>query len=244
MTTSEFSNEFDVLINAYANNNAIGDSYDKNNLAFDEYEKSIFLTKAQEEILLSYYNGTNSNQIGFEATEEIRRYLSDLNTHVTIDSTETDNSIKKGSLISNTKISDKCFKIPENLWFITLETLTLQSTNECLNGKQLEVIPITQDEYNNVINNPFRGITNNRALRLDVEKGQLEIICKYDSYTYRIYYLSRPTPIILTDLGDLSINNISTKTECSINENLHKTILNRAVQLAIASKIGYRTSQQ
>ena len=106
-------------------------------------------------ILLSYYNGTNSNQIGFEATEEIRRYLSDLNTHVTIDSTETDNSIKKGSLISNTKISDKCFKIPENLWFITLETLTLQSTNECLNGKQLEVIPITQDEYNNVINNPF-----------------------------------------------------------------------------------------
>ena len=86
MTTLEFSNEFDLLINAYANNNAFGDSYDKNNLAFDEYEKSIFLTKAQEEIIIDLYNGKNPFGDSFEKTEEIRRYESDLiKTYTTTD---------------------------------------------------------------------------------------------------------------------------------------------------------------
>lgn len=42
MTTQEFSNEFDVLYNNIMSNQAPG---------LDEYEKSVFLTKAQSEIL-------------------------------------------------------------------------------------------------------------------------------------------------------------------------------------------------
>jgi hypothetical protein len=41
MTTEEMSNQFDILINAYSQ-----DSQDL--LAFNEYEKSVFLTEAQE----------------------------------------------------------------------------------------------------------------------------------------------------------------------------------------------------
>ena len=40
MTTEEFSNEFDVLLN----------SYSSGGVEFNEYEKSIFLTKAQEDL--------------------------------------------------------------------------------------------------------------------------------------------------------------------------------------------------
>ena len=47
MTTQEFSNEFDVLYNNIMSNQAPG---------LDEYEKSVFLTKAQSEILINYFN--------------------------------------------------------------------------------------------------------------------------------------------------------------------------------------------
>ena len=47
MTTQEFSNEFDVLYNNIMSNQAPG---------LDEYEKSVFLTKAQLEILKNYFN--------------------------------------------------------------------------------------------------------------------------------------------------------------------------------------------
>lgn len=47
MTTQEFSSEFDILYNNIMSNAAPG---------LDEYEKSVFLTKAQEEILKNYFN--------------------------------------------------------------------------------------------------------------------------------------------------------------------------------------------
>ena len=47
MTTQEFSNEFDVLYNNIMSNAAPG---------LDEYEKSVFLTKAQNEVLKNYFN--------------------------------------------------------------------------------------------------------------------------------------------------------------------------------------------
>ena len=68
MTTEEFSNEFDILLNSYS-------SKDNQSVNIDEYEKSVFLTKAQEDLIISAYNGKNSTYDAFEKTEEIRRYL-------------------------------------------------------------------------------------------------------------------------------------------------------------------------
>ena len=65
MTNTEFSNEFDVLYNSITSNQAPG---------LDEYEKSVFLTKAQSEILREYFNsrvdGTNG---GFDGSQK-RQY--------------------------------------------------------------------------------------------------------------------------------------------------------------------------
>ena len=58
MTIQEFSNEFDVLYNNIMSNQAPG---------LDEYEKSVFLTKAQNEILKNYFNPKgNKYQEGFD----------------------------------------------------------------------------------------------------------------------------------------------------------------------------------
>lgn len=58
MTTEEFSNEFDTLLNSYAlSPNKYGMESSPLTIELDEYEKSVFLTKAQEDIVISLYNG-------------------------------------------------------------------------------------------------------------------------------------------------------------------------------------------
>ena len=225
MTTLEFSNEFDVLTNAF------GDSYDKNNLAFDEYEKSIFLTKAQEEIIIDLYNGKNPFGDSFEKTEEIRRYLNDLiKTYTTTDRKVGYTGLSKSSVF---------FELPDDLWFITYESVNLKDDRlGCRSGENISVIPVTQDEYHRIRKNPFRGANERKALRLDLSNKVVEIVSKYNVESYLVRYLSRPVPIILTNLADdLSINDISIKTECELNPVIHRAILERAVKLAIISKV-------
>ena len=77
MTLQEFNTNFDLLYNNIASNQAPG---------LDEYEKSVFLTKAQEELVISLYDGRNSSGESFENTEEARRSLSSLvKTYTTTD---------------------------------------------------------------------------------------------------------------------------------------------------------------
>lgn len=66
MTNEEFSNEFDTLINSNSTIKPFG--IDSTLLEFDEYEKSMFLTKAQDEIVESLYTGKLIGD-SFEETE-------------------------------------------------------------------------------------------------------------------------------------------------------------------------------
>ena len=69
MTVSEFSNQFDVLVSSYTRFRDFDDREPRDTIEFDEYEKSLYLTKAQEELVLSLYNGRNSSALSFEETE-------------------------------------------------------------------------------------------------------------------------------------------------------------------------------
>ena len=61
------------------------------------------------------------------------------------------------------------------------------------------------------------------------------------SATYKIRYVQRPDPIVLINLPDgLSIDGITTEKDCTLNPILHMDILNKAVELAIATR-GYNT---
>lgn len=229
MTTEEFSNEFDTLLNSYSTIEAFGKT--PSTVELDEYEKSVFLTNAQEEIVIDMYNGKNPFGDSFERTEEIRRYLSTLiKTYITTDKKVGYTGLSKSSVF---------FELPDDLWFITYESVNLKDDGlGCMNGEDISVIPITQDEYHRIGKNPFRGTNERRALRLDLSGKVVEIISKYNVRSYLIRYLSRPTPIVLTDLvNNLSINDISVKTECELNPVIHRAILERAVKLAIISRV-------
>ena len=232
MTTTEFSQAFDAQISAY------NESFDLNaldkGLSFGEYEKSIFLTRAQDELVLSFYSGKNSYNEGFENTEEVRRYLSQL--VVTTKIREDKNGSKT---LVKVHPNSHFFRLPPDLWFITYESLQLiESDNPCTSNASIEVKPVTQDELHKLLKNPFRGVTQRRALRLDISEGRVEIISALNNISsYTVRYVKEPLPIILDDFSEeIDIKGKHNIMDCKLHPALHKAILDRAIQLAITSK--------
>ena len=231
MIIDEFSNSFDTLLSSYAPIFNFGEEASKQTITLDEYEKSVFLTKAQEEIVLSLYNGKNPYGEAFEGTEELRRYLSNL---------ITEKYLKPITNISGTPLGleskSKFFTLPEDLWFITMESVVVDN-GKCGAETIMKVYPVKQDEYQVIRDNPFRGANDRRALRLDLSEGNVEIICKYMITIYYIRYIKKIPPIILEDLpNDLTIEGKSEASNCILHEALHQKILDRAVQLALQSR--------
>lgn len=223
MNVQEFSNSFDTLLQPYIAKESFSE---QNNLAFDEYEKSIFLTKAQEQIVLELYQE-------LEQSEEVRKYLSNL--------IKTDNYVPVGeqddTLINNNFKSYKV-DISNDILFMIYEQCTLSDENNCINNKIVSVVPITHDDLDKVLKNPFKSPNSRKVIRLDFD-NKIELISKYNISNYKVRYLKRPNPIVLVALEDnLSINNGDTKvSNGETNPILHERIVQRAVQLAVQSKV-------
>lgn len=231
MTTDEFSNAFDTLLNSYSTQMNFEDSASMGGMVLDEYEKSLFLTQAQEQIIVELYTGRNDKTSSFEKTEELRSNLRGLiKTDILTESDKDFRGISKYS---------KFFILPDDVLFITYEAATISDELAgCKNDSVISIIPVTQDEFYRVVHNPFRGPNTRRALRLDGDTDVLEVVSKYNIKDYTIRYLSKPTPIILEDISEmgLEIDGESNITECKLDSAMHRNILERAVALAIASR--------
>lgn len=215
MTNKEFDTQFDIFYNNIASNAAP---------SVTSYEKSVFLTQAQRDIIIGLYNGREIPGISFESTEEARKYLSNL---VKVHEVDIDNI--------NTLI-----ELPNKLWFITLEeSIFNDDSYECLKGNIMEVVPARQDNLYSLLDNPFKGPSERRVLRVDIN-GKIKLYSKYKISKYIVTYVEQPSPIILENLSnyDLSIEGISTESESNINPILHRAVLERAVALAKAAYIG------
>lgn len=244
MTRIEFSDAFSTSLNSHNTQAQFGEQASKNEIVLDEYEKSFFLTKAQKELVINLYNGKNPFGDSFESTEELRRYLDGLiKTEIykegleEINIEENPNKLKK---LDTKGISPNStlFKLPDDLAFITMEQVTYgDDTLGCYNGSVANVYPVTQDEYSRVKNNPFRGPTKYKVIRLDAGDNTVELISKYKINSYLIKYLAKPSPIILETLpNNLTIEGVNEATDCKLNPILHTIILDRAVRLALQAK--------
>ena len=235
MGTNDFSSQFSVLLNSYAIAAGFGSTDNPGTIELDEYEKSLLLTKSQEDLVIDLYSGRNSMGTSFEETEEMRRYLSRLVKEAKLDPI-TNTSNKPLGINSNSKF----FTLPDDLWFITYESVSI-TNGKCDDMSVLDVYPVTQDEYHKIKRNPFRGANNRRALRLDLSDNIIEIVSKYTVSEYYLRYLRKLQPIILSDLGEeQAIEGVNTISECELPESLHQRILDRAVLLALQSR-GYTT---
>lgn len=221
MDVQELSNLFDTLLQPYITKDVLGE---QNILAFDEYEKSIFLTKAQEQIVLELYHE-------LEQSEEVRKYLSNL--------IKTDNYVPVGeqdeTLINNTFKSYKV-EISNDILFMIYEQCTLSDENNCINNKIVSVVPTIHDDLDKVLKNPFKSPNSRKVIRLDFD-NKIELISKYNISNYKVRYLKKPNPIILVKLEDLNIDKKQEVSNGETNPILHERIVQRAVQLAVQSKV-------
>ena len=216
MTTQEFSLEFDLMYNNIMSNQAPG---------LSEYEKSLFLTQAQEALVLDIYSGKLGSS--FESTEEVTDYLSPLVKQATYTTKVEGKGLDSRSVF---------FNIDTDIWFKTGEKAIIKDDSlKCGNSteREVDVVPVTQDTLYRTKNSPFRGPNERRILRLDCEANKVELISKYPIESYTIRYLSKPEPIILEDLPEgLTINGVSTFQTCKLNSAIHRAILIRAVSIA------------
>ena len=151
MTNEEFSNEFDTLLSPLTS------------AVFDEYQKSVFLTKAQEQIVIALYSGALTGK-SFEETEQLRKYI------IPLVKTYKTNKITKGNIVDNSYIID----LEKDTMFITFESVSI-STENCGNIIA-DVIPTTQDDLHRTLRNPFKKQNSRRVLRLDNTSSQVELI--------------------------------------------------------------------
>lgn len=226
MTNTELKNEFLIHYNAIATNSAPG---------LDDYEISVFLTKAQLELVKNYYNPLgNKYRDGFENSEKRRNDLKELLVaYASID-----------KIVSTLGIAPESqfFGIPHNVFVIVQEQAKV-STNDCLNGKYIDIYPKTHDEFNLNYRNPFKRPDSEHVWRLDYSQiggsKVVELLSPYNISEYKVRYIRYPMPIVLTDLeaafpGEgLSIDGVTDETPCELSEEIHREILDRAVELAL-----------
>lgn len=237
MTTIEFSNEFDILVQEYLTARKFGTPV----LGFNEYEKSVFLTQAQDEIVKSLYSGENEFNESFEETERLRRYLSNLVCTKSYKRSDSLQETEQRMPINPTSFSSYYFKAPDDMMYIIWEQGYSLGQGNC-GVINMDVYPVTHDTLSKNLKNPFRQPKNTRCFRLDLTDNVIEIISKtelQESEAYRMRYIRRPSPIILENIEaeGLSIRGIGVITECELAEELHKNILDNAVSKALAARV-------
>lgn len=220
MNIEEFSAEMDVLLNSWDYQIKFGMS--NTPVVLDEYEKSVYLTKAQEETVLELYND-------FEKTEQLTEYLGPL-------------------LKENSYTDPETVKLPEDLWFRIYETAIVDDESLSCSGsteREVDVVPVTHDMLYKTKSSPFRGANERRILSVMTAPDTVSLISKYHVKSYLVRYITKPEPIILQDLPEeLSINDRKNAQTCALDTSLHRRILERAVMLALRAKSAYSSSSK
>lgn len=142
MTTQEFSDQFDILFNNITSNQAPG---------INEYEKSVFLTKAQNQLVTEYFNN-RVDQVGggFDGSQKRQYDFSSLIKTKILFPTTPLNRLDKRS---------RCYTFPMDYYL---------SVNEQISDEryQYSVIPLSYDEYARLMQKPYAYPVKRGAWRL------------------------------------------------------------------------------
>lgn len=212
MTLAEFKREFQT-------------NYDMGSYGAPElnnYEISLFLTQAVRDIVEEIYQN-------FEHSEYVKRGLGPLIKEETLD------LYSAKDYFDQIEVAEAV--LPADVYYILQENVKLNNKSG-----RVEVIAEDLDYINKSIKNPFRKPNKNKIFRTQIGDKRVRLYSSEDVTHYKIKYLKRPNPIILSDfttdpdlLGDETIGSRDTQTNTELPEFLHDKIVNRAVVLAIRS---------
>ena len=231
MTLEEFSTEFDVLYNSITSNAAPG---------FNDYEKSVLLTLAQEELIKSYFVANNNTTgVGLDGSQK-RHY--DFSTLIKV---KTLNNIIDSILTTGANVpvfnkdANNIFLVPNDVFLVLNEYLTVKNNS-------YTVFPISYDSYNLLMSKPFPYPNKRQAWRLDSsingEIAATKVIHVSDdkdisskNITFESIYHKPLNIEINIKNGDITLNNYvvvsESKEAVNITLNLSNTANNDIVDI-------------
>ena len=243
MTATEFKSTFDLLYNNISSNQSPG---------IDDYERSVFLTKAQNDIVRAMLtNKTNKLAEGPDDSSNRQEDLRNLITFYKSFKTGTSSM----SLPSDGNSHSMAFPA---------DALVILGEEAVLRGKRYVVIPLKYSEYRRLLQKPYPYPSKHQLWRLDKSRELTRKDEEYDYVTsvsiighyqedfsdisYRIQYIRRPHPILVGDTSEWSGATLEgftleqaaiDKTKatafqetCELPEHLHMDICIRAAELA------------
>lgn len=248
MTVNEFNIQFDVLYNNITSNQAPG---------LNEYEKSVFLTKAQSEIVKNYFLAShNVKQEGYMDSPKREHDFSSIIVTKTLNEPAT-----SGDKYYYNNSKCVLFDIPSNVFMVLNEQLIEEN-------KVYTIVSIEYSEFSKLMKKPYKLPLKGQAWKMnhyDVRRekiegyhenvyyNQAEFIGNFTDVTkviYQIRYIKTLQPIILADIGQYNVTirgkeypydaagesieeeDYNTKSPCMLPEELHEEILQRAVEIA------------
>lgn len=225
MEISQMAIAFDIYYNNITSNQAPG---------LNDYERSLFLTRAEHEIVKNYANiSSKGNGTGQGFDNSAKRQI-DFSTLTKVGT----GTIQENPTCVQLDPRSYVFLLPKDVFVITNETLKTK------NGKLLQVVPLQHEEYTQQMSQTFKRPLKHQAWRLinnaetdGIDKNiYVELVTNEGDCpcSYRVRYLRVPRPIITDDLpDDLTIYGESKRSSyCEVDPNLHEDIVQRAVELA------------
>lgn len=215
MTGSELRGLFNIQYNNIFSGYAPG---------INDYEISVYLTKAVKELVQTYYTGqADGNSV--DSTEELRELLA---------------FYTKEKNISDLTITNSRFTFVESIvpldntiWYILSEFVQV-------NDNWIKVSPIPYGMLHAMLNNPFRQPNAYKAYRTEINGTtgvEFRVYTNETPSIYSINYIETPEPIIIDNLNNtLPGLQIDGKYSVNIpqypNTWMWTLIVNRAVELA------------
>lgn len=131
------------------------------------------------------------------------------------------------------------FEIENDVARVYTEIATVESEDECIDNKKLDVKPITLDQYTSNLDNPFEMPNENKVWRIDMGSSetnkrlhQLITNGEYTIKNYFILYLLKPQGIVINSKTDNSQN-----TDSLTDSSVHNEIVREAVRIATAPTV-------
>lgn len=227
MSAEEFLVQFDVYYNNVTSNQAPG---------LNAYEKSLFLTKGQDEILKNYFNPAgNKYQAGYDGNQKRQIDFTQI--------TEVERITEFNDPVYDTRANVRSIVLPHNISMIINEKVRVSRKDKDM---ELIVSPISFAEYDRRMKGSYRWPLKNQAWRLITSRRADIVPGPNDTLEeYVVKFVRKPLPIIVGPLEGLTIDgccfagdgteNAVEVEGCELNEILHEEILQRAVELAKAS---------
>jgi len=214
--------EFDIRYDAITSLGAPG---------YTDEEKSSFLTQAQERLVKRKYTARGNKYFrGFEGSEKRRKDLSELMRTANL------NNANLSASQADVHRNGFFYDLPTDLLYTVSEVVTTNiedcdlSTSTQTVYTQIEVEPVTHDEYNININNPHKRPYNKLVWRMDYNTNIHELITDglYTVENYFIRYIKRPINIVVDTVTPIN------QVDSELDDSVHREIVDEAITIAVS----------